>query len=243
LACIGKADALWLLTQLAPMAFVDGAWLAGMARVDHQHSTLAPGLFEIYRDELGAGQVAQHHGNVMRRTLLAHGVTLPHCSEPAFRDWPGFSPAAFYLGCHWLAVAEHSAEFFSELLGVNLATELAGVGTDYFNAAALLRQNGIDPYFFELHNSIDNAAGGHTAWSVYAIDEYLRAINKQSGPSATNEAWRRIWAGYDSYALASKPLRTAIALHLGPRLVWRRLRGRSGKTQASRQPSSSAGGV
>lgn len=231
---VSHTDAVWLLTQLAPMAFVDGAWLAGTTHVELQHLPITPLLFGIYRDELGAGDVVRHHGNLMRRTLLAQGVQLPACDSVEFRDWRGFDPAAFNLACAWLAIAEHSRDCLPELLGINLATELAGIGDDYRNAAALLSRHGIDPYFFELHNSIDNAAAGHTAWSVQAIDDYLLSVSQHLGDEGVRSAWLRIWTGYDAYALASRPLRGAIARKLGPRVLWRALRTKRQSPVASR---------
>lgn len=231
---ISHADAVWLLTQLAPMAFVDGAWLAGTTHVELQHLPITPLLFGIYRDELGAGDALQHHGNLMRRTLLAQGVQLPACDSVEFRDWRGFDPAAFNLACAWLAIAEHSRDCLPELLGINLATELAGIGDDYRNAAALLSRHGIDPYFFELHNSIDNAAAGHTAWSVQAIDDYLSGVSQNLGSEGVRSAWLRIWTGYDAYALASRPLRSVILRKLGPRVLWRVLGTKRERPLASR---------
>lgn len=218
---LSKPDVVWLLAQLAPTAFVDGAWLAGMTSVSAQHLGPARALLTIYRDELGAGDVYRHHGNLMRRTLNDHGVTLPTCDSSEFRDSPVLETSAFSLACLWLAVSRHTGTHLPELLGINLATEIAGLGVDYFRAAQLLRHHGIDPYFFTLHNSIDNADVGHTALSVAAIDDYLLDLRDRAGDEVAQAAWQRVWNGYTSYAIATRPFLLRVASKLGPGLVKR----------------------
>lgn len=216
-----QGDALWLLTQLAPAALVDGAWLQGVTAPALSCTPAGALLFRIYRDELGAGVTRQHHGNVMRRTLAAHGVTLPACDSEAFARWPGFVPQAFAMPALWLALANDAR--VPELLGLNLAVEMAGLGSGYRRVIALLRRHAIDPYFFELHNSIDNAASGHTAWSTRAIALHMDALAARDETAVARE-WRRIGQGYAAYDRTSRPLVRALALRLGPRLGLRWLR-------------------
>src|SRR5262249_31675209 len=142
-------------------ALIDGAWLGGTVSPRCLHTPPAIELFRIFRDELGAGVPVQHHGNVMRRALAEHRVSLPAGDSRDFIERPGLLPESFSLPVLWLAVARLTPAYLPELLGLNLAIEMAGVGRGYARAAALLRRRGIDPYFFELHNTIDNAASGH----------------------------------------------------------------------------------
>ena len=221
---ITRDEAVWRLTQLAPAAVVDGAWLQGATAPGAFHTPVAPLLLRIYRDELGAGVPAQHHGNVLRRALAEQGVTLPPCDTRAFVERPDLLPQAFSMPVLWLAFAQGSTELLPELLGLNLAIEMAGVGRGYAMAAALLRRHRIDPYFFDLHNTIDNAASGHTAWSIEAITRLMDACAARGDAPAIERAALRIWRGYAAYARASQPLVRAIAVRLGPRLGWRWLR-------------------
>jgi hypothetical protein len=122
-------------------------------------------------------------------------------------------------------LAACSEEFLPELLGLNLAVEMAGVGEVYGVATALLRRHGIDPYFFQLHETIDNAASGHTAWSTEVIEMHLEEASRQ-GEEAAARAWQRIWRGHGAYAEASRPLVLAAARRLGPGLLWPWLRGK-----------------
>lgn len=226
LDAISREDAVWLLTQLAPAAVVDGAWLMGAAATGHSHTPVSTLLFRIYRDELGAGVAYQHHGNVMRRALSAQEVTLPPCDSPAFCAYPGFLPESFAMPVLWLAIALHAAEFLPELLGLNLAIEKAGIGQTYEGAIALLRRHAIDPYFFELHNTIDNNHNGHTAWSVQAIQLYMDELVARGDAAAIDEAWLRLFRGHAAYVATSAPLVRALALRLGPRVALRWLRRR-----------------
>ena len=89
---LSRADVVWLLTQLAPAAFVDGAWVQGACSSPWAASESAALLLRIYRDELGSGVVRQHHGNVMRsvqddehRAVLETGNGLRFANE-ARRD-------------------------------------------------------------------------------------------------------------------------------------------------------------
>lgn len=223
---ISREDAVWLLTQLSPSAVVDGAWLMGATAPGRSHTPVSALLFRIYRDELGAGVSHQHHGNVMRRALSAQAVTLPPCDSPDFCAYPGFLPESFALPVLWLSIALHSAEFLPELLGLNLAIEKAGIGQTYESAITLLRRHDIDPYFFELHNTIDNNHNGHTAWSVQAIQLHMDEVAARGDAAAIDETWLRLFRGHAAYAATSAPLVRAMALNMGPRIALRWLRRR-----------------
>lgn len=219
-----RKEVLWLLQQLAPAALIDGAWLQGMTVPACYHSAVSTLLFRIYRDELGAGIAHQHHGNIMRRVLAEEGVALPDCDSEEFVRHAGFLTESFSTPVLWLAFSLHSRTLLPELLGLNLAIEMAGVGRMYDRAAVLLRHHQIDPYFFVLHNTIDNGASGHTAWSVQAIQLYLDDLGLHADSSVVADSWRRVWQGYATYGQSSAPLLRAIALRLGPALGWRWLR-------------------
>lgn len=224
-----KQEVLWLLSQLAPAALIDGAWLQGVAAPLCGSYAAAPILLQIYRDELGAGFPHQHHGNIMRKVLADQGVHLPPCDSDDFVRFPMFAPESFSTPVLWLAISLHSREFFPELLGLNLAIELAGVGRAYDRASALLRKHGIDPYFFVLHNTIDNGASGHTAWSVRAIQIHLEQLRSTADDTVVAGVWQRVWRGYALYGKSSLPLLRAVGLRVGPRLglrwAWRFLSG------------------
>lgn len=230
---LNRDEVIWLLLQLAPAALIDGAWLQGTLRPAVQTSRAASLLLRIYRDELGSGLCHQHHGNLMRKVLAEQGITLPPADSAAFVTLPQLLPASFSTPVLWLAYALHSRDFFPELLGLNLAIEMAGVGTMYSRASALLRSHQIDPYFFVLHNTIDNGATGHTAWSVEAIALYLDDVATHADAAAAAQCWQRVWRGFATYSESSTPLLRAIALRIGPKLGYRWLRARLVRSQAA----------
>jgi hypothetical protein len=224
IADLSRKDVVWMLTQLAPAAFVDGAWLAGTASPTVASKAGASLLFAIYRDELGGGVVERHHGNVMRATLESVGVSLPPCQSRQFAEWEGFVPEAFSAPALWLAMARRSDHWYPELLGLNLAIEMAGIGGVYARAIAALEHHGIDAYFFALHDTIDNAASGHTSWSIRAVALYMDELVAREDERAVNAAWRRVWAGFDAYETSSRPLVRTLARTVGPRVAWSWLR-------------------
>ncbi|CAG8957264.1 hypothetical protein HYFRA_00010686 [Hymenoscyphus fraxineus] len=67
---------------------------------------------------------------------------------------------------------------------------------DTLKAGKELREVGIDPYYFILHISIDNADSGHTAIAIDVACEYMNCILKVEGEEAAQKAWKRIQAGY-----------------------------------------------
>ena len=216
---LDKHDVLWLLTQLAPAAFVDGAWLSGLLSPARLTSASAGFLFRIYRDELGAGSPAAHHGNVLRGALSGAGVELPATGSQEFVESPAFLDAAFVMPVFWLSLARASGALWPELLGLNLAVEIAGLGSGYERAISLLRKHGIDPYFFELHNAIDNPSSGHSAWAGRAISLYMDELVARGDPRAVGDGWQRVWSGFASYDRAARPLLQRIALRLAPGLL------------------------
>ena len=219
-----REQTLWLLTQLAPAALVDGAWLSGLLRPERLSARSAGLLFRIYRDELGAGLPRQHHGNVLRSALAEAGVELPATGSRDFAESELFLDSAFSMPVYWLALARATPAFWPELLGLNMAVEIAGLGAGYERAAALLRKHRIDPYFFELHNAIDNPASGHTAWSGRAIAMTMDELVARGDEAHVDRVWQRVWTGFASYDCASKPLVTQVLLRLGPKLLLGSLR-------------------
>ncbi|HMU40461.1 MAG TPA: iron-containing redox enzyme family protein [Pseudomonadota bacterium] len=216
-----KKDVLWLICQMAPAAFIDGAWLQGICTPALSSRASATPLFQIYRDELGTGNAWHHHGNILRRMLAEQGISLPQCDSQEFVTWPAFLKESFCTPVLWLALSLHAQEFYPELLGMNLAIELAGVGKAYGRAITLLQSHSIDPCFFKAHNTVDNVASGHTAWAMRAIGIHMNEILDISDDTEAGRVWQRIWRGYAMYEKSSSPLVKSIALRIGPTLGWK----------------------
>jgi hypothetical protein len=85
-----------------------------------------------------------------------------------------------------------------EILGMNLAMELSGVGGSYRSARKFLQFHGFSTQFVDIHNTIDNVSTGHSAWAADAIDTYMRESATRLGGDGTARDWLRVRTGYES---------------------------------------------
>ena len=193
----------WAMLQLTPALLVDGAWLAGLNGAAEALDTADRHLLKIYLDELGEGRPAWNHPNVHRKLLASQGIQLPDFREAAFSRHPEFRDAAFDLPAYLLAMGLLTEELRPEILGLNLAIEMSGLGASYLRTIDILRYHGMDPTLIQLHLSIDNPASGHAARAREAIALYLDVIRRREGHAAMDAAWRRIWLGYQSLNVAT----------------------------------------
>ncbi|MFD9498277.1 iron-containing redox enzyme family protein [Streptomyces sp. NPDC060035] len=182
--------------QLAPLTMIDGGWLQGFTDYRLASSQVGFSLFETYWDELGNGQASLNHPLIYRELVAGMGVELPPTGTEDFARWSGFEDSSFDLPVHWLSIGRFPVTFEPEILGLNLAMELSGVGGTYRRARLGLRKHGFSTRFVDIHNTIDNVATGHSAWAADAIDSHLSALPSHS--SHRHDAWRRIREGYRS---------------------------------------------
>ncbi|PCE21689.1 inducer of phenazine B [Burkholderia ubonensis subsp. mesacidophila] len=185
--------------QLAPLTLIDGSWLQGFSDWRLAASQVGFALFQTYWDELGNGLYALNHPKIYRDGLREMGIELPPTGSRAFAHDPRFRDEAFRLPVYWLCLGKLPRTFMPEILGMNLAMELSGVGGSYRSARRFLRHYGFGTEFVDLHNTIDNVSTGHSAWAVDAIDAYMRQAAAQ-GAGATSASWERIRVGYESLA-------------------------------------------
>ncbi|MDD2768242.1 MAG: iron-containing redox enzyme family protein [Methylococcus sp.] len=203
---IGKDYCHGVILQLAPAILVDGCWLAGIATAAESLDTLNRHLMKIYADELGNGRPERNHPNVYRRLLADLGIELPPFDSDAFAADPRFLDAAFDIPIYLLAIGQRTHSYFPELLGLNLAIELSGLGAGYMRAIDMLLHHGIDPSIVQLHLSIDNLASGHAARARDAIVIYMDEMGRKGGPEISRRIWKRIWTGYLSLNIAALAL-------------------------------------
>jgi hypothetical protein len=180
--------------QVAPLTLIDGSWLAGYTDYQLASSERGHFLFEIYWDELGNGDLRLNHPLIYRAVLREMGIDLPPTRSPEFAAWPGFRDRSFETPVYWLAIGRFPRTFEAEILGLNLAMELSGVGGNYRRGRQALQKHGFSTAFVDIHNTIDNVAAGHSAWAADAIDGYLA----EQAPTARPDTWDRIRAGYRS---------------------------------------------
>ncbi len=209
---IGREFCRWAVLQLAPAILVDGSWLAGIATASERLDAIGRHLLKTYADELGNGRPEWNHPNVYRRLLASLNIELPSFDSEAFAQDSRFVDAAFDIPVYLLAIGLRAQRYFPELLGLNLAIELSGLGAGYMRTIDLLRHHGIDPAIVQLHLSIDNLSSGHAARARDAITLYLDAIGRREGLDAVQAQWRRIWTGYGSLNAAASTLAASLAL-------------------------------
>lgn len=184
--------------QLAPLTLIDGSWLQGFTDYEHASSEVGHFLFEIYWDELGNGKSRLNHPLIYRQLLAEMGVEPPPTGSPEFAYWSEFKDRSFELPVYWLSIGRFPQTFMPEVLGLNLAMELSGVGGTYRKAHVALKEYGFSTRFVDIHNTIDNVVSGHSAWAADAVDTYLAAISRSHGADAQAEAWQRIRIGFRS---------------------------------------------
>ncbi|MFF3094629.1 iron-containing redox enzyme family protein [Streptomyces cyaneofuscatus] len=201
--------------QTAPLTLIDGSWLQGFTDYEQASSAIGHSLFETYWDELGNGEPHLNHPLIYRDVLKEMGVELPPTASAAFAQWPGFREESLELPVYWLCVGRFPQTFLPEVLGLNLAMELSGVGGTYRRARLALKAYGFSTRFVDIHNTIDNVATGHSAWAADAVDTLLASLPDAPGPGARADVWGRVRVGYRSL----NPPRT-----VGARLAARRTR-------------------
>jgi hypothetical protein len=150
-----RAHAMHFLKGVAPTKLVDGAWLFGTVRQWHD-VRLAP-LIRTYLEELGNGSPDKNHVLLYRRLLESHDL------EPD----DSLNDDHYVQGAIQLALGCHAQDYLPEIIGFNLGYEqlpLHLLITSYE-----LNELGLDPYYFTLHVTVDNADTGHARKAVDAV--------------------------------------------------------------------------
>lgn len=154
-----KAHALFFLQAVAPTKLVDGAWLYGLLR--QWRDPRFEGLICTYLEELGDGNPAQNHVVIYRKLLAEHGL----------QDTGVIADEHYLQGAIQLALGESADEFLPEVIGYNLGYEQLPL--HLLISAYELSELGIDPYYFTLHVTIDNASTGHAQKAVQSVLQLL----------------------------------------------------------------------
>ncbi|CAM3461033.1 iron-containing redox enzyme family protein [Paracidovorax anthurii] len=234
---VTREDVIESTLQLAPLILIDGAWLQGFTDTALACSETGAPLFATYWDELGNGQVALNHPRIYRDLLASMDVRLAPTGSWEFATDPRLAEASFELPVYWLCLGKLPAMFLPEILGMNLAMELSGVGDGYRDARRFLAAHGFSTQFVDLHNTIDNVATGHSAWAAEAIEHHMRNA-MHTGDSAWIAAqWQRVRAGYAS--LAKMPESRSQRLLRGLGSLWGRSRPPMQPTRPHHHPAPS----
>lgn len=171
-----KAHALYFLQRVAPTKQVDGAWLYGLLR--YWQDQRFDGLLTTYLEELGDGEAAKNHVVIYRKLLSEHDAD----SEAGLDD-------DHYLhGATQLALGLCAEEFLPEVIGYNLGYEQLPL--HLLITAFELSELGIDPYYFTLHVTIDNASSGHACKAAQSV------VNLLPLGEGRDAFYRRVAHGY-----------------------------------------------
>lgn len=150
-----RAAALSFIRHVAPTKMVDGAWLYGL--LDQWANPDFHPLIRTYLEELGDGVADKNHVVIFRKLLATHG-----CDH-----WAELPDHYFVQGAIQLALGHDARRYLPEIIGYNLGYEqlpLHLLITSYE-----LNELGIDPYYFTLHVTVDNAANGHAQKAVQSL--------------------------------------------------------------------------
>jgi len=211
---VSKATYIWGIEQFAPTILADGCWLQGVSRLQFSpYQAVGDLLQKIYSDEMGNGEVLKNHPSIYRRLLTSLNIELPRVHTRAFSTHRRFLESAFDIPVFLTALSLCGNRFLPELLGVNLAIELSGLGRQYMTLRDELNYWQIDSSIVDVHIAIDNIATGHTALAREAITLYLDQVQVMDGSEMMNQHWRRVYQGYSALNIASARFKAALVLH------------------------------
>ncbi len=172
-----RGHALYFLSRVAPTKLVDGAWLYGT--LEHWRDVRFHALIRTYLDELGNGDPSRNHVSLYQNLLSAEG-----CDPPEALD------ARYHVqGATQLALGCRASVCLPEVIGYNLGYEQLPL--HLLITAYELRELGIDPHYFTLHVTIDNASTGHARQAAQALLDNLPATPQQRA-----RFYRRVKQGY-----------------------------------------------
>jgi len=157
-----RSHALYFLRGVAPTKLVDGAWLYGLTR--RWHDDRYYGLIKTYLEELGDGKPEDNHVAMYRQLLAEHG-----CEQIT-----GLQDAHYMQGAIQLALAYNAHRFLPEVIGFNLGYEQLPL--HLLITAYELDELGIDPYYFTVHVTIDNAGTGHARRALDSVTSTLPVV-------------------------------------------------------------------
>ena len=209
-----RAHALHFIKGVAPTKLVDGAWLYGL--LGQWDKQAFHHLIKTYLEELGEGVPDKNHVTIYRKLLATHGC----------EGWEQLDDDHFLQGAIQLVLGHHAERFLPEVIGYNLGYEqlpLHLLITSYE-----LNELGIDPYYFTLHVTVDNAASGHARKAVQALAELMPRVGDREA------FYRRVLDGYRLNELGASTTSVIAGFDLQAELVGiLAAKGRVGKNMHS----------
>lgn len=171
-----RSHALYFVQHVAPTKLVDGAWLYGL--LPHWGDYRFHGLIRTYLEELGDGDPALNHVSLYRKLL----------ADMDCDSLSGLDDAHYLQGAIQLALGHEGAQFIPEVIGYNLGYEQLPL--HLLITSFELNELGIDPYYFTLHVTIDNASTGHARKAAQSVAALLPMGEERDA------FYRRVVQGY-----------------------------------------------
>ncbi|KAG9197116.1 hypothetical protein G6514_002258 [Epicoccum nigrum] len=193
-----KEEAKWWLKQAAPVKYVDGAWLGHINKITtpFKYRNITKNAWQVMSEELGDGDLAKNHIHMYRQLMSDIDANLPVADSEDF-----ISPRhnldqtrCWKAALAQLLISLFPHDFLPESLGFNMAYE--SLPLHLLKTVKELREVRLNPYYFELHISIDNSDSGHAAMAMSAVADYIELTERAEGAEAARIAWRRVQAGY-----------------------------------------------
>jgi len=194
-----RSHALYFIKAVAPTKLVDGSWLYGLLR--HWDNPDFHPLIKTYLEELGDGAPDKNHVTIFRKLVAVHGCD----------GWQQLDDSHFVQGAIQLALANNADEYLPEVIGFNLGYEqlpLHLLITSYE-----LNELGIDPYYFTLHVTVDNASNGHAQKAVEALKNLMPRVGD------SGDFYRRVIDGYRLNELGASTNSTIASFDLDAELT------------------------
>ncbi|EMD61356.1 hypothetical protein COCSADRAFT_96304 [Bipolaris sorokiniana ND90Pr] len=193
-----KEEAKWWLKQAAPVKYVDGAWLGHINKIStpFKYRQITKNAWQVMSEELGDGDVAKNHVHVYRELMEDIDARLPEADSQNFiHPRHGLNEVRCWKAAMaQLTISLFPHDFLPEVLGFNMAYE--SLPLHLLKTVKELRELRLNPYYFELHISIDNADSGHAAMAMAAVSNYINLVAEDQGEEAAHIAWKRVQAGY-----------------------------------------------
>lgn len=193
-----KDEAKWWLKQAAPVKYVDGAWLGHINKITtpFKYRNITKNAWQVMSEELGDGDLAKNHVYVYRQLMDDIDAGLPAADSEDFVN-PRHKldqTRCWKAAMAQLLISLFPHDYLPESLGFNMAYE--SLPLHLLKTVKELREVRLNPYYFELHISIDNADSGHAAMAMAAVADYIDLVEQDEGPEAAHVAWKRVQAGY-----------------------------------------------
>lgn len=193
-----RQQAAKVLTNLAPLKLVDGAWLGRIHQIMTPFALrpITKQAWQVLSEELGDGDLELNHVYLFNKLLHEVGVRLPAPHDPSFTDLRhGMdNELVWRAAVTQLLISLFPQDFLPEILGYSLHFE--GLSMETMVLSRELQELKLDARYFLLHVSIDNAHSGHAMMTAHTVAAYMTHIIETETDAVATTTWRRIQAGY-----------------------------------------------